>query len=197
MLNLPPIPHHPGQALEAVDTTVKNDLVKHDPDDLIRLFNATFAESTNTVLLRGEDEPLYLPADEQDPRNRIYFAHGFFASALHEIAHWTLAGARRRRLEDYGYWYQPDGRNAAEQAEFERVERRPQAVEWALAIACDHPFRVSLDNLGGAPTDPDAFRAKVHAELTRMHYNGFPPRAERFRQVLCQAWGVTWRLPSG
>lgn len=169
----------------------------HDPDVLIRLFDATFADSTNTVLRRGEDEPLYLPADEQDPRNRIYFAHGFFASALHEIAHWTIAGARRRQLEDYGYWYRPDGRDGEQQAEFERVETRPQAIEWAFAIATDHPFRVSLDNLGGVATDPDVFRRRVHGELTRMANEGFPPRAERFRRVLCEAWGVRWRLPTG
>lgn len=99
--------------------------VQHRPDDLIRLFNATFETGHNTVLLRGDSEPLYLPADANCSRHRIFFAHGFYASALHEIAHWCLAGQRRRQLEDYGYWYRPDGRDAWEQAEFERVESRP------------------------------------------------------------------------
>ena len=168
---------------------------RHEADDLIRLFNASFEASTNTVLVRGEDEPLYLPADHRHPRNRILFAHGYFASALHEIAHWTIAGPERRKLEDYGYWYRPDGRDQDEQAEFERVETRPQAIEWAFSIAANHPFRVSLDNLGGAETCRESFALKVYAELARMNERGFPPRAERFRQVLASAWGVQWRMP--
>ena len=69
--------------------------------------------------------PIYLPADAAHPRHRIIFARGFYASALHEpeIAHWCIAGEQRRLLElittDYGYWYEPDGRDAITQAAFE------------------------------------------------------------------------------
>src|SRR5690606_23954885 len=126
---------------------------KHRISDLIRLFNDEFLASHNTVLVRGGDEPIYLPADAEHPRHRIVFARGFYASALHEIAHWCIAGPRRRLLVDYGYWYRPDGRTAEEQAEFERVEARPQALEWAFSIVADFRFHVSADNLSGAPVD--------------------------------------------
>ncbi|MDI8993212.1 elongation factor P hydroxylase, partial [Salmonella enterica subsp. enterica serovar Anatum] len=41
---------------------------------------------------------IYLPADAQVPYHRIVFAHGFYASALHEISHWCIAGKARREL---------------------------------------------------------------------------------------------------
>lgn len=168
---------------------------RHDPDDLIRLFNATFTESERTVLARGDDEPIYLPADDAHPYHRILFAHGFFASALHEIAHWCIAGEARRRLVDYGYWYRPDGRTASEQAEFERVEARPQAVEWLFCRACGLRFRVSADNLSGESVDPNRFRRRVFEALTTMRTQGFPPRALRFAQRLSDFYGLALRLP--
>jgi len=168
---------------------------RHRPRDLIRLFNAAFAATENTVLVRGGEEPLYLPADGRCPRHRILFAHGFFASALHEIAHWCIAGAKRRQLVEYGYWYRPDGRDAADQAEFERVEVRPQALEWAFSIAAGSPFRVSLDNLCGAPVDRDAFRCSVYEALRRYAERGFPRRAARFIDALGAHYGRRFELP--
>lgn len=50
---------------------------------LIYLFNTVFAEQ-QVILARGDDEPEYFPAQDQQPA-RIEFAHGFFASALHEL----------------------------------------------------------------------------------------------------------------
>jgi hypothetical protein len=75
----------------------------HDIDDLIHLFDGVFADHYRTRLVRGEDEPIYLPANARQDHHRIVFAHGFFASALHEISHWCIAGEKRRQLEDYGY----------------------------------------------------------------------------------------------
>lgn len=86
----------------------------HDYEDLIRIFDACFVENYNTRLERGGDYPIYLPAfiDEgnvasERPYNVILFAHGYYSSALHEIAHWLVAGTERRKLEDFGYWYEP------------------------------------------------------------------------------------------
>lgn len=56
-----------------------------------------------------------------------------FNSALHEISHWTIAGAKRRLLPDLGYWYAPDGRTKEQQDLFEQVEIKPQAIEWLFA----------------------------------------------------------------
>lgn len=60
---------------------------------------------------------------------------------MHELAHWCIAGPERRLLADYGYWYEPDGRTEQIQAEFEKVEVKPQAVEWILSASCGFPFK--------------------------------------------------------
>lgn len=170
-------------------------MTAHLVSDLIALFDAEF-EPENTVLVRGEDEPIYLPADDDHPRHRVIFAHGFYASALHEIAHWCIAGAQRRLLVDYGYWYRPDGRDAAEQREFEQVEARPQALEWAFCIAAGKRFNVSVDNLSGIAVDRADFQGKVLAELHAYHRRGFPPRAQRFLQRLHAFYGTRFELPA-
>jgi len=178
-----------------------------DIDTLVALFDLSFPELDTRLLphpdawrrdFRGgfATEPVYLPADEDCPFNRIVFAHGFFASALHEVAHWCIAGERRRRLVDYGYWYAPDGRDAGQQAEFERVETKPQAIEWAFAIACGFPFRVSVDNLSGIAVDRESFTRKVHAELVRCSCEGFPPRAQRFMDALSNHYGHRFEVPA-
>lgn len=75
--------------------------MNHEYQDLIAIFNDTFLETFNTKLELGGDEPIYLPADQEHPHHRIIFARGFYASALHEIAHWCVAGPERRLLEDF------------------------------------------------------------------------------------------------
>lgn len=156
-----------------------------DPDvpALITLFNSTFTDF-QTKLVLGDDEPVYLPANEDISYHRIVFAHGFFSSALHEIAHWCVAGEKRRLLEDYGYWYCPDGRDAKQQAEFESVEIKPQAIEWAFTEAAGRQFQVSTDNLNGAEPDRKGFTKNVEAQLAWYKNNGFPPRAARFIDAL-------------
>lgn len=157
-------------------------------DLLISLFDETFYTSHNTRLVRGDDEPVYLPANDAVSYHRIVFAHGFFSSALHEIAHWCIAGGKRRLLEDYGYWYCPDGRDEHQQRAFEQVEIRPQAIEWAMTEACLRTFRVSTDNLNGAEPDREAFTRAVAAQRDIYQQQGFPPRAARFINVLTNAF---------
>ena len=159
-----------------------------DVPTLISLFNSTF-EDFNTRLVLGDDEPIYIPAGNEKPYHQIVFAHGFFSSALHEIAHWCIAGEKRRLLEDYGYWYCPDGRDAAQQADFEKVEIKPQAIEWAFTEAAGRKFQVSTDNLNGAEPDREGFTRNVAAQLEAFKTNGFPPRAERFIQALSSEFG--------
>jgi len=154
---------------------------------LIRQFNACFSDQ-NTVLAHSPDEPEYRPATTQQPA-QILFAHGFFASALHEISHWCIAGAERRKLPDLGYWYAPDGRNHAQQQLFEQVEIKPQALEWLFTVACDRPFRVSRDNLNGDAGNGAAFKDNVYARLHALLDGTAPiPRdAVRLLQVLLKA----------
>lgn len=156
----------------------------HHPDDLIRLFNYCFMNTHQTQLAYGADEPLYEPAHLDQPYHIIYFAHGFFSSALHECAHWMLAGKERRLLVDYGYWYVPDGRSPAEQALFQQVEVKPQALEWVLTKATGYSFRLSFDNLNGTVAAHDAFQAAVTQQMLQYEQHGLPPRAQQFHQAL-------------
>lgn len=157
----------------------------HHYQDLITLFNNCFAQEFNTRLIKGDDEPIYLPANDQCSYNAIYFAHGFFSSALHECSHWLIAGDYRRTLEDFGYWYVPDGRNAEQQALFQQVEVKPQAIEWILSQAAGHKFRVSIDNLDGDEADTVAFKQAVYQQVLNYCDKGLSYRAESFRNALC------------
>lgn len=157
----------------------------HRLEDVIALFDGLFQPSYGTRLIRGGEEPLYLPADDTTPFHRVIFAHGFYASALHEISHWCIAGARRRQWEDYGYWYLPDGRDAAEQQDFEGVEVAPQALELLFSRACGRHFNVSVDNLGGeVEVDRDAFRARVEARAARYERERLSVRAAALQRAL-------------
>ena len=159
--------------------------VVHHYQDLITLFNHCFAEEFNTLLVKGDDEPIYLPAHQDCSYNALYFAHGFFSSALHECSHWLIAGKERRTLEDFGYWYVPDGRNTEQQALFQQVEVKPQAIEWILSVAAGHKFCVSIDNLNGDETDTYAFKEAVYQQVLHYCTHGLSKRAERFRRALC------------
>lgn len=157
----------------------------HRFEDLIELFNAEFREAEGTILVRGDDEPVYLPRDEDCPWDRVIFAHGYYASALHEISHWCIAGAHRRRLQDFGYWYQPDGRTPEQQRQFEVVEVKPQALEWIFSEAAGFRFNISLDNLsGGGSGDAEGFTLRVCEQAQRYLRDGLPRRAARFRAAL-------------
>ncbi|MBA3981743.1 MAG: ATPase [Alcanivorax sp.] len=139
---------------------------RFDARDLERLFAQTFAERYDTVLCGGAEEPFYQPGQPGQP-HRILYTRDYFRSALHEVAHWCVAGAARRQQADYGYWYAPDGRDAVQQQAFEQVEVRPQALELLFCEACGHPFAVSLDNLNGETGDATAFAAAVAAQAAR------------------------------
>lgn len=118
---------------------------KYQVDWLIFQFNQWF-KAKNTELVRGDYEPEYFAPTEHEPA-KIVFAHGFFASCLHEISHWCVAGNKRRQLNDFGYWYAPDGRSEQQQQQFEQVEIVPQAIECLLSLSCGKRFLVSQDNL--------------------------------------------------
>ena len=163
-------------------------------EDLIKLFNDLFQASHHTILVLGDDEPVYLPADAANPHHRIIFAHGYFSSALHEIAHWCVAGKRRRLLEDFGYWYRPDGRTATEQAEFEQYEVKPQALEWLFSATCGKSFRLSADNLNGEPHDMRVFKQAVHQQVATYLRQGLPKRAQMLVTELTAFYGTKDRL---
>lgn len=154
-------------------------------DWLILHFNRWFSH-LNVNLVKGDFEPEYFPAIDSTPA-RIQFAHGFFNSALHEISHWSIAGEQRRLLPDLGYWYAPDGRTAEQQALFEQVEIKPQAIEWLFATAFGRKFRVSLDNLTGEGGDGNRFKDHVFAQV-QAYFSGqaqLPRDAKHFINCIC------------
>lgn len=154
-------------------------------DWLILHFNHWFSH-LNVSLVKGDFEPEYFPA-EQDRPARIQFAHGFFNSALHEISHWSIAGDQRRLLPDLGYWYAPDGRSQEQQALFEQVEIKPQAIEWLFATAFGRKFRVSLDNLTGEGGNGSRFKDHVFTQV-QAYFSGearLPRDANRFIAHIC------------
>ena len=171
-------------------------MIKHSATDLVELFNGCFKASYQCILVAGAKEPVYLPASASNKYNEIHFAHDYFASALHEIAHWTIAGSKRRQLVDYGYWYVEDGRDQAQQAAFEAVEVYPQAIEAIFAEACDYPFQVSVDNLSAVPDNADndywlalerekqQFAQAVYQQQQTYLAKGLPKDAVRFKQAL-------------
>ena len=164
--------------------------MEHKLEDIIAIFNQCFEEEYNTRLVKGGEEPIYLPANDEVPYNAIYFARGFYSSALHEIAHWLVAGKERRKLEDFGYWYEPDGRSAERQREFEQVEVKPQAIEWILATAANFRYFASSDNLTGNPGDNTAFKQAVYEQVKTYAEKGLPKRAETLRHALSQFYGT-------
>ncbi len=153
---------------------------------LEQVFQRCFARSENTRLIGGADEPIYLPAGPEREHNELYYREDYFASALHEASHWCIAGAGRRRHVDFGYWYAPEGRNPQQQAAFEQVEVKPQALEWMFSQACGYRFRVSVDNLSADGRAPDTrdFSSRVTQQARLWQSRGLPPRALQFLDAL-------------
>ncbi|MEH6562736.1 MAG: elongation factor P hydroxylase [Marinobacter sp.] len=168
------------------------------------LFNDLFRGTFRTMLVKGGEEPEYLPAGSAKKPAQIVFAHGYYASALHEISHWCVAGEYRRTLHDYGYWYCPDGRTPEQQRAFEQVEVKPQAIEWLFSVAAGSRFHISVDNLAGdGASDDDGFRRKVLAQAEDYLARGLPKRAQSFFDTLKSFYGTgdtfskAWRDDAG
>lgn len=168
--------------------------IGHRSADLEMLFAACFGGRWHTRLEGGAAEPLYLPGRDGAP-HRLCYRADYFASALHEIAHWCIAGPARRRQVDFGYWYEPDGRAAQAQRAFEAAEARPQALEWIFSVAAGYRFQPSADNLQGVG-EQSVLGERIRVELARCLAGAMPPRARRFADVLRRAYGGgDWRDP--
>ena len=153
-----------------------------------RVFNDLFAVSTQTVMMGGGVEPLFLPADRDQPA-RLVFTRDYASSALHEAAHWCIAGTARRRRIDYGYRYDAPPRTEAQRQRFFTSELRCQALELLFASAAGQPFRVSIDDLdtpsaGDALISATQFATDVRAAAMAMNRQGLPSRAARLRDAL-------------
>lgn len=147
------------------------------------------------MLIGNADEPLYAPACHQQSKHRIYFTRDYISSALHEVAHWCIAGKQRRLLEDYGYWYAPDGRCPLQQSEFEKMEVKPQAIEWIFSLAAGVTFNISADNLETNTGASESFKRAVFQQAsTYLAHDKLPPRAALFTEVLQQHYQPNTQL---
>lgn len=161
---------------------------------LERVFNTCFYARYHTRLVGGAAEPLYQPGSAAGECSVLYYREDYFASALHEVSHWCIAGAQRRQQPDFGYWYAPEGRSPDQQRAFESVECKPQALEWFFARACGYRFQVSVDNLALANAglhDAATFQRAVLEQALRWQLRGLPGRAAAFYRALCREFGTT------
>lgn len=166
---------------------------------LERVFEHSFRDEFNTQLQGGYAEPLYQPALDCDTPACIAYSRDYFASALHEVAHWCIAGAQRRLLVDYGYWYAPDGRDSDQQRAFQVVEIKPQALEWIFAKACGYGFKISLDNLNsdsGEVAETRTFQQRVLTQVMHWQVQGLNSRPRRFFEGLNDEFGRATPLRS-
>ncbi|WNO09921.1 elongation factor P hydroxylase [Teredinibacter sp. KSP-S5-2] len=161
---------------------VQNPLVA-EANQLVELFNRCFQQRYTTRLCGGGIEPVYRP-QKGDRLAEIVFTHDYFASALHEVAHWCIAGQKRREQEDYGYWYAPDGRTEEQQMLFEKVEVKPQAMEWIFTKACGQRFHLSSDNLNSDIGASHEFKLAVFSQVKHYCQQGLPERARNFAETL-------------
>lgn len=153
---------------------------------IAQVFNAEFLGTHNTLMSGGAAEPLYVPAVGCQP-SQILFTHDYPASALHEAAHWCLAGRARRRQRDYGYWYVPGPRTAPQRRAFFAVEAQVQALEAIFAQTCNVRFVVSADDFAASPEEIDEFRQCIE-QLVAQRRPCLPERARRFCEALTRAF---------
>lgn len=147
----------------------------------------------NTRLVGGYPEPFYKAATQNEDAE-IRFTRDYIRSALHELAHWCVAGLERRQQDDYGYWYEPDGRSEAQQQLFFQAEVKPQAIEKHFCAALGIPFSVSADNLGNPSlAGSEDFARAVDDCYADYSLRGLPARASRIRACLlrCNCAAVT------
>jgi elongation factor P hydroxylase len=139
--------------------------------------NGTVLINHGTRLTGGYSEPYY-KAPGTTSLAEVQFTRDYERSALHELGHWCVAGKQRRLLNDYDYWYIPDGRSDEQQRLFFAVEVKPQAVEKYFCTALALPFVISVDNLGNHPqTGVNEFNDRVNEQYCRYQVEGFPSRA--------------------
>ncbi len=152
-------------------------------------FARCFARDYNTQLIGGAVEPLYQPASATQPA-RLLYREDFPASALHEVAHWCVAGDARRQLEDFGYHYIAGPRTPDQQDAFFALELWAQSLEKQFAQAAGLDFIPSADNL---LADSAGFGQAIDAYESRLlEWLASPAgsRARRFIQSLKRSFST-------
>lgn len=159
----------PAEAMpEAIPETIPEAIPEVTAEQIEDCFHAVFYTAYKTRLAGGASEPEYrAPCQHTEQSDSslgdavIVYRQDYSASVLHEVAHWCIAGQQRRQQNDYGYWYSPDGRDETAQRLFEKVEAKPQALEYLFSACCGLPFRLSVDNLALPEWDQSDFAVSV------------------------------------
>jgi elongation factor P hydroxylase len=177
-------------------SAIKLNLSEQQRLDLISaVFTDNFFITENTQLIGGAEEPLYTPSLNTEKPHQLFFRENFVSSALHEIAHWCIAGKQRRLQQDFGYWYEPDGRTVDEQMKFESMEIKPQALEWIFSNACGQKFNPSADNLNACEDDNaddiNFKQALIKQARQWCKSQQLPPRAKIFIEALTKEFNTT------
>lgn len=147
------------------------------------VFARCFEARYGVRLVARDDEPLYEPCS--GGLARLGYVRDHPRSALHEVAHWCIAGRERRARMDFGYWYRPGPRSMLEQRRFEAVEAWPQALERLFCEAIDLPFEVSIDDLeSSAAHEAKRFDEAVQRQAREALRLAQPARAMVYRSAL-------------
>ena len=142
------------------------------------LFNNAFEKKYRVRLIGGAAEPIYLPPTNKKT-GAICFRDDFMSSALHEVAHWCLAGRDRRKMVDFGYEYISPPRDENAQKAFLQAERRVQGLERLFSELCCVPFSPSLDNL-----DCDQATAKKMPKLVLEFETALETESQNWRLTI-------------
>ncbi|MCR9261311.1 MAG: elongation factor P hydroxylase [Pseudomonadaceae bacterium] len=152
--------------------------------EIVAVFAQCFWASHATELIGGAAEPLYQPAQRSGEPHRLFYRENFAASALHETAHWCVAGSVRRTQTDFGYVYNEPPRSARAQAAFFAAELKVQALEQVFCEAAGLVFVPSADQIG---VNLNEFRQRLDtykSEVRGWMQSSRDDRARHFEQAL-------------
>ena len=161
-----------------------------------QIFNSCFETSHRTILIGGGKEPIYRPGLDSSELNKIIYRQDFYASALHEAAHWCIAGKERRKKPDFGYIYQ-ETRCLKDQIDFCNLEAKPQALESIFhdAIGSDS-FTPSLDGIEFQNDSRLVEEFSKIIQLEKIRYlKRMPPRAKIFAASLIHTKKTSKKKP--
>ena len=153
---------------------MRNDLTD---DELCDLLIMTLSSVIPDLVIQGGAEEPFYEAAKNGKKATLYFRDNYPRSLLHELSHFCLSGDRRRKLDDFGYWYFPCGRTEEEQLLFEKVEARPQGLEKAMCEAFGIKFSPSLDDFSGKPAS-ESFLKQLDKAYQEMLVSA-PPTASK------------------
>lgn len=195
------------QSLKALPAEAMSEVMpKATAQQIEDCFHAVFYAAYKTRLAGGASEPEYRAPYQHTEQSDsslsdavIVYRQDFAASALHEVAHWCIAGQQRRQQNDYGYWYSPDGRDEATQRLFEKVEAKPQALEYLFSACCGLSFRLSVDNLALPEWDQSDFALSVWQQFLALPKAAEGARWMLFADVLARqfqqtSWQHCWQF---